>query len=147
VSRVESTTQEAEESADRSWKIAVVAAIAAVGIQLWGLYRVVGPPSPPWFPQADKVEHAAGFALPVALILIALWLHGRATDQPFPRTAILVVAAVFGAHAVVSELIQYFFYRTRTGDPRDALADAVGICLGVGVFLLIRYRVERRRPA
>jgi hypothetical protein len=44
-------------------------------------------------------------------------------------------------------MIQHFFYRTRTGDPRDALADAVGICLGVGVFLLIHYRVEKRRPA
>jgi len=99
------------------------------------------------FPQADKVEHAAGFALPVALILVALRLRGRATGQPFPRTAIFVVAAVFGAHAVVSELIQHFFYRTRTGDPRDALADAVGICLGVAVFLLIRSRVVQRRPA
>ena len=40
-------------------------------LQLWGLYRVSGPPQPPWFPFADKLEHAAGFALPVLLILLA----------------------------------------------------------------------------
>ena len=61
----------------RGWHFAAVAAVLAVLLQLWGLYRVAGPPQPPWFPFADKVEHAVGFALPVLLILLTITLRDR----------------------------------------------------------------------
>ncbi len=115
------------------------AAVAAVAAQLWGLYRVSGPPTTPWFPDVDKIEHALGFALPVVLILLARHVTGRSIT----RTTIVVVAAVFFAHAVISELIQGHFYRYRSGDPRDVVADTLGIALGVAAFRV----VERRMPA
>ena len=134
-------------TSDRRWVVATVGAVVAVGAQLWGLYRVVGPPTPSWFPNADKLEHAGGFALPVLLILLAAWLHRRSGGRPLGRPAVVVVAVIFVLHAVVSELIQHFFYPTRTGDPRDALADSVGVAIGVGAFQLVRRWSDRRtRP-
>ena len=129
---------------DRRWVAAAVGAVLAVGLQLWGLYRVSSPPTLSWFRNADKVVHASIFALAVGMILLTVWLRARSNGVPLRRTAVALVAAVFGLHAVVSELIQHFFYRTRTGDPRDVLADSVGIAVGVGAFQLVRRRSDRR---
>jgi hypothetical protein len=123
------------------WGLAVLAVLALAG-QLYGLYRVTGPPTPPWFPQADKLEHALGFALPAALVLLTLDVRARArrrAGEPSGGRAVLV-AAVFAAHAVLSELIQHAFYRHRTGDPFDVLADCTGVALGVGTALVLRRR-------
>ena len=128
---------------DRRWVAAAVGAVVAVGLQLWGLYRASSPPTF-WFRDADKVVHAGTFALAVLMILLTLWLRARSDGWPLRRRAVVVVAAVFGLHAVVSELIQHFFYRTRTGDPRDVLADGVGVAFGVGAFQLVRRRSDRR---
>ena len=46
-----------------SWPVVAGLAALAVVAQLYGVYRVTGPPTPPWFPNADKAEHAVGFAL------------------------------------------------------------------------------------
>ena len=116
----------------------VGAAALAVLVQLWGLYRVTGPPTPPWFPNADKVEHVLGFAAPVFLVLLASW-RGR---QARSRT-IIVVALIFGVHAVLSELIQHTFYRGRSGDPLDVLADWSGIIVGVCGFLVVSRRGQQ----
>lgn len=126
----------------RGWHFAAVAAVLAVLLQLWGLYRVAGPPQPPWFPFADKVEHAVGFALPVLLILLTITLRNRSGWRWPPRTSVLVLV-IFAAHAIVSELIQQQWYRYRTGDPLDALADWVGIAVGVLLFRLIFLRRAR----
>ena len=106
----------------------------AVTAQLWGLYRVVGPPDSPWFPHADKMQHAAGFAAPVALLLLALGLRAIDLSQRLTRRA-LVVVAVFAAHAVVSEVVQHQLYARRTGDVLDVLADLVGVGLGAALAL------------
>jgi hypothetical protein len=142
----------------RGWQLAALGAVAAVLLQLWGLYRVAGPPQPSWFRFADKVEHTVGFALPVLLILVAGALHGRLGWQwPGRRTSFLVrlgwqwpgrrtsflVVAIFAAHAVVSEVIQHVWYRYRTGDPLDVLADWVGITVGFLLFRLIFLRRSR----
>ena len=119
----------------RGRTLAVVAAALAVLMQFWGLYRVAGPPMRPRFPNVDKVEHAVGFAVPVFLVLLAIWF-GRQVQS---RT-ILVVAVVFGVHAVLSEIIQRTFYRDRSGDPLDILADWSGIIVGVCGFLVISRR-------
>ena len=95
-------------------------------LQLWGLYRVAGPPQPAWFPYADKLEHAAGFALPVMLILLAAALRvRRAGSGPNPQRRRWWLAS--SPRTVVSEAIQHVWYRNRTGDPLDVLADWVGI--------------------
>lgn len=131
-------------SGDRRWVAAAVGAVIAVGLQLWGLYRVSSPPTLLWFRNADKIVHAGIFALAVLMILLTVWLRARSDGTPLRRTAVVVVVVVFLAHAVVSELIQHFFYRTRTGDPRDVLADSVGVALGVGSFQLVRRWSDRR---
>ena len=128
----------------RGRTLAVVAAALAVLVQLWGLYRVTGPPTAPWFPNADKVEHAVGFAVPVFLVLLAIWL-GREMQT---RT-IVVVAGIFAVHAVLSEIIQHTFYRERSGDPLDVLADWSGIIVGVCGFMVISRRshqADRENP-
>lgn len=135
--------EHSDASALRGWHLAALGAVFAVLLQLWGLYRVAGPPQPPWFPFADKVEHAVGFAVPVLLILLAIALRGPMSWQwPNMRTGVFVVA-VFAAHGVVSELVQHQWYRYRTGDPLDVLADWVGIAVGmllIRLILLRRYR-------
>ena len=110
--------------------VAGLAALAVVG-HLYGLYRVTGPPNPPWFPQADKLEHVVGFALPVVLILVAAGLRSLSRGgRPTRRVRVLVLAG-FAAHGVVSELVQHAFYTNRAGDPLDVLADWTGTALGL----------------
>jgi VanZ family protein len=127
-------------SALRSWHLVAGGAAIAMLLQLWGLYRVTGPPQPSWFPDADKVAHISGFALPLMLILLAAALrHPPGVRSPNRRLSALVIG-VFAAHAVVSELIQHFWYRYRTGDPLDVIADWIGIAAGVVLARLIALR-------
>jgi hypothetical protein len=116
------------------------AAAVAVALQLWGLYAPVPASGTEWFPGADKVAHAVGFGLPVALIMLADMSRRRSRGLP-PQARVLVVTTwVSGAHAVVSELIQQAFYTNRQGDPLDLLADWSGIAIaamltGLGIGL------------
>ena len=126
----------------RSWHLAAATALFAVSLQLWGLYRVSGPPQPAWFPYADKLDHAVAFALPVLLILLTVIMRGVDWQWPGPRISALIVG-VFAAHAVVSEVIQHLWYRYRTGDPSDVMADWAGITVGVLVFRMIVQRRSR----
>jgi hypothetical protein len=123
----------------RRWfgPVLVAASVLALAVHLYGLYRPTGPPPVPWFPGSDKLLHVVGFGLPVFLILLALARYGRRS----PGWQSLVVGA-FAAHAVASELVQHWFYRYRTGDPRDAVADCIGVALG-----WLGYRWVRRRRA
>jgi len=126
----------------RSWHLAAATALFAVSLQMWGLYRVSGPPQPAWFPYADKLDHAVGFAFPVLLILLTVTMRGVDWQWPGPRISALIVG-VFAAHAVVSEVIQHLWYRYRTGDPSDVMADWAGIAVGVLVFRMIVQRRSR----
>jgi VanZ family protein len=123
----------------QSWRVLGVLAVLALAGQLYGLYRVTGPPTSSWFPQADKVEHAVGFALPAGLVLAALDARARVLGGAWrsPRRVALV-AGVLAAHAVVSELVQHAFYTHRTGDPVDVLADWTGTAVGVAAALVLR---------
>ncbi len=95
------------------WVLAVLAGLSVLG-QLYGLYRVTGPPTPPWFPHADKLEHTLGFALPTTLVIATLDARAWAEHLVAPPGRRLVaVAAAFGAHAVVSEVVQHtYLHRT-----------------------------------
>lgn len=115
----------------QAWRWMAGLAVVAVGVHLYGLYRVGGPPTSPWFPHADKVEHVVGFGLPLLLVLLAHRLWRQSRGQVPSRGWLVVVVVVFLAHAVVSEIIQHVFYTWRTGDPFDALADWSGVGLGL----------------
>ncbi|WP_203567703.1 VanZ family protein [Aestuariimicrobium ganziense] len=78
-----------------------------------------------WPRHTDKVAHLLGFGVPVALGWTR-FLSGRRW-----------VVAAFAAHAVVSELVQSWLLGRRQGDPLDAVADLVGVALGVGVGVLV----------
>jgi hypothetical protein len=130
--------------------LVLLATVAVMG-QFFGLYRPTGPPPLPWFPQADKVEHALGFAAPVFLIcaarlrqLVERAAVARRDSVRLSRRFLGIVLALFIAQAVVSEVMQHFFYRHRTGDPVDTLADVVGIALGLFVtWLVMRHQHSR----
>ena len=101
----------------------------AVGdrVQLYGLYRPVGPPQPPWFPYADKLEHAVGFALPVLLVLLTVaWFAGGLS----PAGDRSLVVVVFAVHAVVSELIQHASYRAAPATRSTCSPTGSGIAVG-----------------
>jgi VanZ family protein len=128
----------------RSWHLVAGGAIIAVLLQLWGLYRVIGPTRVPWFPYTDKAAHVICFALPVMLILLAAALrHPLGAQSPNLRINALVVA-VFAVHGVVSELIQHAWYSYRTGDPLDVIADWIGIAAGVALVRLFVLRGSGR---
>jgi hypothetical protein len=76
------------------------------------------------------------------LILLAAALrHPLGAQWPKLRITALVVG-VFAAHAVVSELIQHVWYRYRTGDPLDVIADWIGLAVGVALVRLILLRAS-----
>ncbi|HSU37048.1 MAG TPA: hypothetical protein VLJ88_15430 [Propionibacteriaceae bacterium] len=138
-------------SARRGCRLATAGAGLAVAFHLWGLYRPSAPPQAGLFPGADKILHAAGFALPVILITVAYGLRCRADGRPPMRRVPAVIGGVLVVHAVVSELIQHRFYLHRAGDPLDVVADWIGIAVGGLVVWRLGYLrpigPERRAPA
>lgn len=119
----------------RYWVVgwAVLAGVA-VALHLAGLYKTSGP-NADGIPNQDKIMHFLGFAAPVLLIQLTV-------RRPAVSRFAAAVVGIFVGHAVVSELIQHFFYQSRTGDPRDVVADVVGVSVGWLAYLI----VDRRRP-
>lgn len=103
--------------------------VVAMAVQVTLLYLHVPTPSGvATIPHGDKIVHAAIFAAPALLGVLAglrPWLVG-------------VVLAV---HAPVSELVQHVFLPDRFGDPVDMLADWVGVGIGLGLGLWLGRRV------
>ncbi len=128
-----------------SWgPVLLTGSVLTTLVQLYGLYRPAGPPQPTWFPQADKVLHLLGFALPVLFVLLSLaWFSARRRTE-LTNQRIAAVLAVFAGHAVISEIIQDRFYASRAGDPADLLADCLGVALGAGAFVAVRPGLLRR---
>lgn len=106
--------------------------VLALVAQLVVLYLPSPPSDLPQAPGLDKVLHAAVFLAPALLGVLAglapAWL-----------------GAALAAHAVASELIQHALLAERSGDPWDAVADLVGVALGLGLGLLLRRRLAGRR--
>lgn len=126
-------------------RILPVVAVAAVAVQVFGLYRAGGPPEAGLFPGVDKVQHLLGFAIPVFLVLLTRWWPRRDRPAGLTRRFGVVVTVVFLAQALVSELVQAFFLPMRSGDPLDGLADSLGISLGWAGFWLVTRTLRRRR--
>lgn len=109
----------------RRWSHVAVA--AAVVVQCVVLYAPSSVGVAP-FPNFDKLVHCGVFALPAFLGLMA----------GLPRG---IVVAVLAVHAPVSEVIQGTLLPNRSGDPRDVVADLVGVGLGVVVAHLVTRRI------
>jgi VanZ family protein len=115
--------------------VVVVLLVLSVAVQLVVLYSPEGG-GPALFPNADKVVHLLVFLVPVALAVVA----------GFRRW---VVAAVFAAQAVLSEVVQATLLPHRSGDVLDAVADLTGVALGLlvgtAVLRLLAARTARER--
>ena len=90
---------------------------AAVLVQLVVLYAPRAP-STGGAPGVDKAVHLLVFA--------AVAVTGRAAGVRLPLLVGLLLA-----HAVVSEAVQHWLLPGRSGDWRDAVADAAGVLVGV----------------
>jgi uncharacterized membrane protein HdeD (DUF308 family) len=99
--------------------VLVVAHLAAL---YWPRVDVHGPVT-----GSDKVMHVLLFAAPAVAGLLA-----------GVRPAYLIAA--LAVHAPVSELLQHFALQNRSGDAWDAVADLVGVALGVTLAVVWRAR-------
>jgi VanZ family protein len=104
----------------RGTAIFVVLVVAQVLALYWPRIDLQGPVT--W---TDKVVHVLLFMVPVVAGLLA-----------GVRPALVVGA--MAVHAPVSELVQHYLLPHRTGDVRDAVADLVGVALGVGFVVVWR---------
>ena len=102
-----------------AWRIAFVAAVV---LQLYGVYapREAGPHV--GIPQIDKVAHCFLFAA-VAFTGLKVGVPAR------------WLLGALAANAVVSELFQHFVLPQRSGDPFDSLADLIGVAVGTWLWL------------
>lgn len=107
------------------WRWAFVAvALAHLAALYWPRVDLQAPVS-----GSDKVMHLILFAAPTVAGL-------------FAGVRPAYVIAVLAAHAPVSELLQHFVLPNRSGDLADAVADLVGV--GVGVLLVVVKSALRR---
>lgn len=106
----------------------VVALVLALIAHLYGLYTPGEPGASEWFPSSDKVLHFFGFAAPtlLAMLVVRHW---------WP-------AVVFGAHAVISELVQAWLLPGRDGDIWDVAADLSGVLAAVAVAWWLQRRAS-----
>ena len=112
------------------WRIAFVAAVA---LQLYGVYspREAGPHI--GIPQIDKVAHCFLFAA-VAFTGLKVGVPAR------------WLLGALAANAIVSELVQHWLLPQRDGDPFDVLADLAGVALGAWIAPKTHRRANRRTP-
>lgn len=106
-----------------AWRIGFVAAVA---LQLYGVYapREAGPDV--GLPGVDKVAHLFLFGSVAFLGLMA-------------RVPARWLLSALVANAIVSELVQYWLLPQRDGDPFDVLADLAGVALGAWIaFRVLR---------
>jgi VanZ family protein len=107
-----------------AWSLAILVACSIPGDDLPNVDLPLGP---------DKWVHAGLF-----FVLGALWLWAGAR----PRTVLLGGLAF----AVGTELWQTALPIGRSGDPYDALADAAGLLLALGLWTYRQRRSNDRAP-
>lgn len=112
-------------------RLAWAAFAVALLVQLAVLYSPSTPDGTPQVPGLDKVVHATIFLLPALFGVLA-------GIRPLRLAVVLV------AHAIASELVQHLVLPERLGDAWDALADIVGVALGLAIGLAMLKRWPRR---
>ena len=104
-------------SGRRWWAAAAALSVVVhLGVLYWPVITVAGPVT--W---TDKAVHLLVFAVPTYLV-------ARLVGRP------LLVALVFAAHALVSELAQHLLLPGRSGDPWDVVADVAGVVVGTAAL-------------
>ena len=95
-------------------------------VGLTGLALSPAPYLPPLdiFSWWDKAQHALGYCTLMASALLA-----------YPKVSKLRLAALLCLHGCLIEVLQYLSVY-RFGDLQDAAADAVGVLLGLALFVL-----------
>lgn len=114
-------------------RVMLVMFVLSIAAQVFALYLYVpGPETQVDIPHADKIVHAALFAAPAFLAVLA-------------RLPLGVVVPLLALHAPVSELIQHAVISGRAGEPFDVVADLTGVLLGVLAGLTVRRAFSERR--
>lgn len=112
---------ESQQLPHRTWWIAG-GVLIAIGIAAGSLAPAGSAPSIGLW---DKAEHALGYAA------LAAWFAGIVPPSRYVRLGVALLA--FG---VAIELAQGAMNVGRTADPRDVLANGVGIVIGLGMAAL-----------
>jgi VanZ family protein len=113
--------------------------VAAAALLIWIVVVSLGPvPSAaPEFAWSDKAYHAAHYAVLAGLVLLAaVWRPGRGPG-PWADHAPAVVLGLIGLGAAL-EVLQAFV--GRQPDVVDLLADALGVAVAAGLWLVVRGR-------
>lgn len=120
-----------EQRSGRVWKagFALLAALTLAG-QAEALFGLSSVPAQISALGLDKPIHVAIFAAPIALLVLA----------GVPRRIVIPLALVY---AVASEYIQGTYLTGRTFDPKDIVADLVGIALALVLTAGVRRRTSR----
>lgn len=112
-------------------RLAWGAFVLALLVQLAVLYAPSAPSATPGIPGLDKLIHAGIFLLPALLGMLAgirpAWL-----------------GAALAVHAVASEVAQHLLLPERSGDVADAVANLVGVGLGLVLGAVLRAATRHR---
>jgi VanZ family protein len=102
------------------WTVGVVLLLAATVVCL-----VPGHELPSSFELNDKISHLVGHGA------LAAYFTGLVPRKRWWKILLLLV--IFGAGI---EVAQYYMHAGREGDPRDVVANGLGVCLGLLVGFL-----------
>jgi len=103
-------------------------ALAVVTATHWPNLKIDGP-----LPRTDLWIHCTCFALWMILAGVAGWFGQPLSKRNLTRTFALAVVYIF-----VDELTQGIPGLNRTVDLTDIAANFLGLCIGVGVLLILR---------
>ncbi len=94
------------------------------------------------FSSFDKIVHLAEFILLGAALAFAVFGSGAVLGgrRSFRRAAGLWVA---GTGLGLLDEVHQIFVPGRSADAGDAAADAIGVALGIGLYLVLRRRASR----
>ncbi|MFO7749094.1 MAG: VanZ family protein [Desulfobacteraceae bacterium] len=98
------------------------------------------PDSLPSFAFSDKLLHLGGYGVLGFLVIRALCRENFETG----RNRLAMAAVAFSTLYGVSDEIHQSFVSQRSAQAGDVVADALGSCLGVGLFFLGRRIISGR---